>query len=392
MTSWNQRNTFELSPYLHKDGVAPAPEDSANSASKRNAGGDNDPMRLLYARLAKMVPKLPRDVDGGVDADAFRALLGYVGIDTDRLELEGYVELLARCDLSPAGFPSFDDFARCIRIEMPHSARGVETLLSAHDPSMMSDRRSRDAEELARLYARRSAEYARAYNGGNLSPEELAKIYARGARLHASQMHAGHHQLPRHGMNTAELPITAEVLARVPGGSVAMPGPLSRPDGYRLDTSGTYMGTLPGMAADASEWPPVEYKEVLAEGGDGTWGWVVKGEPKDISDGGAGAGRGGTRGGDDDYDWLKTSPFGSLYGGSHTGDGKFGNSGRADSRAAGPVAVAGGEKLLNPMSGGHSSSTSGKQSDRRSYHVARGDAIVPSPNKAGPASNWRKFR
>ena len=410
----NQRNTFEWMPYLPHSGLPRAPEDAASANGNQQAGGGggsgydrNHPLRHLHARLAKLVPTLPRDADGCIDSAAFRAALAEMGIDTDHLELEGYVELLARCDMSPNGFPSFDEFVRCFRIEMPHQGRGVATLLSAEgsqSAGLWSARRARDAEELARMYSRRSADFAREYNLGNLSAEELAKIYARGARLHASQLQT----FPRKGMNTAELPLTAEVLARVPGGEAAMPGLKSRPDGYRLDASGSYMGVLPGMARDASEWPPAEYKEVLAEAEDGTWGWVVKDSRPATADGLAGLGGAGLGGAGlggaglggapsnglgggggpngDEHDWLKTG--GSLSG-RGLGPGQFGNTGRAASRAAGPNA--GGEKLLNPMTGGRPSSTSGKESDRRSFHVAKGSGVVPSPRKAGPACHWRKF-
>ena len=413
MSGLEQRNQYEFTPYRHSasDMYRGMPNQDRKHAVENQDEHPQPRLMRIYKRLAVLVPKMPRDADGGADASYVRGALAVEGIDVDKLSLECLAELLARCDISATGFPSFGDFVMCFK--RPQDAaviaaaaaagslsREDSELLAAEDAAAASARRAREADALAQVYARRAEQLARVYAKGNRSAEELAKIYARGARLHAGYLQPG---LSRQ-MNTAEVPLTAEVLARVAGGERTMPGPLSRPDGYRLDESGSYMGILPGLEHHRA-WGEEDYREELDNGN-----WVVLGGHERSDDGdardasifggggvaGAGNAAGGTKGfgsaagggaipdisdGNTQYfatpggdgDWLKT--FGSMSGGGLMARGN-------------PASA--GEALANPMVGGKPSNTR-KQSDRRAFHVAKGHAIVPSPNKAGPASSWRKF-
>ena len=68
------------------------------------------PLEFAYNTLVQIVPTLPKDNDGSLLEDGMRAALDYVKVE---LSLDGLAELLARCDVSPTGFPPFDDFLMC---------------------------------------------------------------------------------------------------------------------------------------------------------------------------------------------------------------------------------------------------------------------------------------
>ena len=74
-------------------------------------GAEDHPALPLYNFLAEQVPQLPRDEQGCTQESAMRAALQAVGIE---MSLDGFAELLARCDVSPTGFPPFGDFLLCL--------------------------------------------------------------------------------------------------------------------------------------------------------------------------------------------------------------------------------------------------------------------------------------
>ena len=320
------------------------------------------PLQTVYQRLEPLFSQLPRDGEGNVDAIYARGALALEGLDDKVLSAAGLSRLLAYCDVSPSGFPSFGDFMMCLvppeqglqrQIPVPTPstfaswppARPSSAVpVPVPPPSVGSSPRFMSHTQRDFRHAAQAAALT-VSQPGSLSPEALAEMYARGARLHAGYLRSG---LPRHGVNSTEKTLTAEVSARLPGGRAAMPGVQSRPDGYRLDESGSFKGILPGLEQHRG-WPKEwnEYREALEDGY-----WVVHGGPPDpdkaAADGQSG-GINGAHGADD-----------GLGGGAHW---NWGGRGGAQ----------------------------GVQSDRRARAVAKGEAVVPSPRKAGPATGWRKF-
>ena len=69
------------------------------------------PLAQVYGWLRTGISSAPRDGDGNTDERVLRAALDHVGLD---LSIDGFAELLARCDISDEGFPAFDDFVRCV--------------------------------------------------------------------------------------------------------------------------------------------------------------------------------------------------------------------------------------------------------------------------------------
>jgi hypothetical protein len=295
------------------------------------------PLNRVHERLALLIPQMPLDVEGRVDAAYVRGALAVEGIDEQTLSIEGFTELLARCDVSPTGFLSFADFVLCL--SRPHR-KGP--MCQTYDVSLRATRTASSpvpsppgkSQQLAAANAAAASLSTRPRE--ELSAEELAQMYARGARLHAGYLQPG---LPRQEINSTEVPVTPEVLARAAGGKKTMPGPLSRPDGYRLDESGSYIGTLPGMEQRSSR--PIDFYQEQLVGGR----WVTTGGPS-----------------------------------TSTGqEGTAAATMASDSTPGGGVAPS------------LQQSQAVASRDRRAMHVARGDAFVPSPSRAGPASGWRKF-
>lgn len=68
-------------------------------------------LKAAYDNLAAFAAHgLPRDADGNTDERVLMHLLAEQGLE---LSLDGFAELLARCDISPDGFPDFRDFVGC---------------------------------------------------------------------------------------------------------------------------------------------------------------------------------------------------------------------------------------------------------------------------------------
>jgi len=98
---------------------------SAPSIPKAPAAPQGHPLSSAYEWLAALVPTLPRDAEGNADEPHVRACLSEAGIDISE---DGLAEMLARCDVSPTGFPPFSDFLLCLsrpHRELPPSAQPV---------------------------------------------------------------------------------------------------------------------------------------------------------------------------------------------------------------------------------------------------------------------------
>lgn len=97
-------------------GGDPAPSQSSSSATQQQQqqlppGAEDHPALPLYNFLAEQVPRLPRDPEGNADENSVRAALQAVGVE---MSIDGFAELLARCDVSATGFPPFSDFLLCL--------------------------------------------------------------------------------------------------------------------------------------------------------------------------------------------------------------------------------------------------------------------------------------
>lgn len=90
---------------------------SAPSIPKVPAAPQGHPLSSPYEWLAALVPTLPRDTEGNADEPHVRACLSEAGINISE---DGLAEMLARCDVSPTGFPPFSDFMLCL--SRPHRA------------------------------------------------------------------------------------------------------------------------------------------------------------------------------------------------------------------------------------------------------------------------------
>ena len=107
---------------------------------------------------------------------------------------------------------------------------------------------------------------------------------------------------------------------------------------------------------------------------------------------GGGAGDGASRhgGGDGDYELGGAMQAGARL--THPADTKdLSAYGHGRGGSAGGVRKVKG----NDMGAAHwnwgQQSKRGVESDRRAWAVSQGAAVVPSPRKAGPSTNWRKF-
>ena len=103
------------------------PPEPPPAAAPEAAQPDPELKRLhaAYVELAAEVPTFPRDAEGNVDERAVYGALLTHGIE---LSVDGFGELLARCDVSPEGFPAFEHFVGCTRRphrELPQRAPGL---------------------------------------------------------------------------------------------------------------------------------------------------------------------------------------------------------------------------------------------------------------------------
>merc|ERR1712196_385808 len=90
-------------------------EEAVAATIARRQGGRQDahPLQIVYDRLAMVLPRMPRDAEGHIDSTYARAALAVEGIDEQVLSTAGFSMLLAYCDVSTTGFPSFADFILC---------------------------------------------------------------------------------------------------------------------------------------------------------------------------------------------------------------------------------------------------------------------------------------
>lgn len=350
------------------------------------------PLLPAYDRLARIIPQAPRDPDGHVDATYARGALWMEGIDT--ISVDGFAELLARCDTSVSGFPSFDDFLLCL--SRPHGERMTEQSLASgggwsaptssrvghtqpsHLPTLAPSHPELGPAHLAytqQSMARAAVAAANAAkvvadaasvavtaatmersSNGHL-PEDLARIYATGARLHAGYLQPG---LAR-GANSTEGGLPAEVLARVQGPPMAYRGTEGYPDGYRLDMSGSYLGILPGLEQHHNTGHARSEADLRNAS--------VFGKARHRPSHGRPVSRG--------LDGLQGGAGGAVF---------LGGGGRSPMPDESLFDLAGAWRDGSARTRTGAESASGAVlSDRRAYHVARGDAVVLRPGSAGPA-------
>jgi len=94
--------------------AAAAPQSAAPQSAVPSGGAVDHPAWPAYEYLAQAVPSLPRDADGHTEEASVRGMLEAMGIGISN---DGLAELLARCDVSPNGFPPFADFMLCLSRE-----------------------------------------------------------------------------------------------------------------------------------------------------------------------------------------------------------------------------------------------------------------------------------
>lgn len=98
---------------------ARAPSENAAAAP------EGHPLGEVYTWLRGVITSTPRDADGNTDEKLLRAALQHVGLN---LSIDGFAELLARSDVSEAGFCAFDEFVGCVtrpHRELPQGAGQV---------------------------------------------------------------------------------------------------------------------------------------------------------------------------------------------------------------------------------------------------------------------------
>ena len=111
------QNGTRASDLIYQKPEDPPPKPASAAKSAASTADQGHPLAPAYEMLAEFVPQLPRDEQGGVEEGAMRRALEHVGV---QLSLDGFAELLARCDVSPDGFPPFGDFLLCVsRPERP---------------------------------------------------------------------------------------------------------------------------------------------------------------------------------------------------------------------------------------------------------------------------------
>jgi hypothetical protein len=115
-----QHPSYEIRRSPHDTGAKDLLYPSARPAPSAARQGTPDargahPFFGAYQRLAAQVPFMPRDADGNADDGMVRSALMQEGFD---ISLDGFAELLARCDVAPEGFPAFEDFLLCL--SRPH--------------------------------------------------------------------------------------------------------------------------------------------------------------------------------------------------------------------------------------------------------------------------------
>ena len=102
------QNGSAVKDLLYGNAPPPPPPPAGVTASPPPSG---HPLAQVFAALADIVPQLPRDGEGGCDEVSMRDALAHFGLE---LSMDGFAELLARCDVSPTGFPPFADFMLCV--------------------------------------------------------------------------------------------------------------------------------------------------------------------------------------------------------------------------------------------------------------------------------------
>ena len=186
--------------------------------------------------------------------------------------------------------------------------------------------------------------------------EALARAYGRGVRLHAGYLTAG---LAR-GQNTGDRPLTSEVLARIPGPPMAERTREGFPDGYQLDLSGSYLGIIPGLERHRSGTGRLA-EETQRAAAERAAAEAARAEAARLAAEKAAA-----------------------------EEAARAEAARVAAEKAARLASLSSSRSGEAGSGG--ANGSGRLSNRRSEHVARGDAVVLRPGSAGPAVMRADFK
>mmetsp|Transcript_19325 Transcript_19325/g.49737 ORF Transcript_19325/g.49737 Transcript_19325/m.49737 type:complete len:406 (-) Transcript_19325:280-1497(-) len=111
--------TYNIRRSAHESGVKDllygGEQPAAPPKQPAPAAPPSDPLAQVWAWLKSGISAIPKNDDGTTNEHAVRAGLEHVGL---QLSIDGFAELLARCDIAPDGFPDFDAFVGCVN--RPH--------------------------------------------------------------------------------------------------------------------------------------------------------------------------------------------------------------------------------------------------------------------------------
>ena len=205
-----------------------------NKAAAQDDAAMQHPLGPLYKHLAEVVPALPRDAEGNADEEAVRATLESTGVE---LSADGFAELLARCDISPSGFPPFSDFMLCIsRPQRPSPAAPSSQAHSELEPApaLMPAPAAASVQFAAQPPSSRGRQSAANGPDGMLSDEMMAQTWRHmqtqkqlqaGAFAPPGPVHGGpsrrDHELAQASAQAAHPVGYAAHLASSVGGSIA---------------------------------------------------------------------------------------------------------------------------------------------------------------------------
>ena len=184
---------------------------SGRGALAAEALGVGPAIKAAYDALCLEVPQLPRDGDGNVDEASMMGALSRRGI---AISVDGFAELLARCDVSPHGFPSIADFVRCLERGPREAAPAAASNLAAAEAVARDEAAAAAAEAAAYEAARREAAAAEAAAAEAAAREAAAAQAAEEAAERAAVDAAAAAYMARGGYRGGGAPPTAAEAAQ----------------------------------------------------------------------------------------------------------------------------------------------------------------------------------
>jgi len=184
---------------------------SGRGALAAEALGVGPAIKAAYDALCLEVPQLPRDGDGNVDEASMMGALARRGI---AISVDGFAELLARCDVSPHGFPSIADFVRCLERGPREAAPAAASNLAAAEAVARDEAAAAAAEAAAYEAARREAAAAEAAAAEAAAREAAAAQAAEEAAERAAVDAAAAAYMARGGYRGGGAPPTATEAAQ----------------------------------------------------------------------------------------------------------------------------------------------------------------------------------